>query len=97
MESLEMEYMIAIGIAMMAGPVGARGDLDRAVRYLAASEEQLKSMGASIQPADKIEIDQVKNEFREKLGKTEYDKAWAEGQAMSLEQVFAMVVGESGA
>ena len=85
---------MAIGIAMMAGPVGAKGEPKRAVNYLAASEKQLKIMGASIQPADKIEVEQVKNEFREKLGNTEFEKAWAEGQAMSLEQVFSMVIGE---
>ncbi len=88
-DHLHLEYANAISLAMIAGPIGAKGDLKCAARLLAASETQLEVMGASVQPADKLEVDQFKKGIMEQLGETEFNKAWAEGRAMSLEKAFA--------
>jgi non-specific serine/threonine protein kinase len=89
LNSLQMGYASAIVLAMFAGPISAKGDPKLAVRLLAASEEQLETMGASTQPADKFEVDQFKEVIREQLGETEFNKAWSEGQAMSFEKAIA--------
>jgi hypothetical protein len=94
MDSLQMEYVSAIILAMIAGPIGAQGNPEQAVRFLAASEKQLKIMGASLQPADIFEVDQVKKEFREQLSEIEFKKAWDEGHRMTIEQAIAMAIKE---
>jgi tetratricopeptide (TPR) repeat protein len=94
-DHLHLEYANAISLAMIAGPIGAKGDLECAARLLAASETQIEAMGASVQPADKLEVDQFKNAVREQLGETEFNKAWAEGQGMTMEQALAIAVGET--
>ena len=93
--SLQMRYVSAIILAMITGPIGATGDPKRATRLLAASETQLETMGASVQPGDQHEVDLFKNTFREKLGETEFNEAWAEGRAMTMEQALAEAVGDT--
>jgi predicted ATPase/class 3 adenylate cyclase len=92
--SLQMEHMSAWFLAAIAGAIGAKGKPRLAARLLAASERQLEIIGASTQPADKFEIDQFKEAIREQLGETEFNKAWAEGQAMSFEKAVAYALGE---
>ena len=52
---------------MLAGPVAAKGQPERAARLLGASEGNLQSLGAGLQPADQFEIDRyvvdVKNKY----------------------------------
>jgi hypothetical protein len=62
---------------------------------LAASEAQFETMGASIQPQDKLEVDQFKETVREQLGETEFNKAWAEGRALTREQALAEALEET--
>lgn len=87
--SLQMRYVSAIILAMIAGPIGAKGDPKRATRLLAAAETQLEAMGASIQAGDQHEVDLFKYTIREQLGETDFNKAWADGQAMTMEQAIA--------
>jgi predicted ATPase len=89
--SLKMQYAGAISLPIIAGPVGAKGDLKQAARLLAASEALLQEMGASIQPADKIELDHFKETVREQLDETEFKKAWAEGRAMTMEEALDLI------
>lgn len=87
-----MEHPIAHYLAVIAGPMGNMGDPKRATVLLAASEKQLELIGASTQPADKLEVDQFKEAIREQLGETEFNKAWDEGQKMTLEQAIAIAM-----
>ena len=89
-----MEHLSAWFLAAMAGAIGAKGKPKLAARLLAASEVQLEAMGASTQPADKFEIDHFKEAIREQLGETEFNKAWSEGRAMSLEEAVACALDE---
>jgi predicted ATPase/class 3 adenylate cyclase len=95
MNSLQVDHAIAVVLAIIAGPIGAKGSPRLAARLLAASEAQLEAMGASFQPQDKVEVDRFKNAVSEQLGGTEFDKAWAEGQALSMEQALAKALGET--
>ncbi len=65
--SLQLEYMNAILLGMISGPIGARGDPERAAVLLAASERQLEIMGAGIQPGEALEINQFKKAVKEQL------------------------------
>ncbi len=94
LNSLPMEHTSANFLAMIAGPIGARGDPRRAARLLAASETQLEAMGASVQPADKFELDQFKETVREQLGEAEFNNAWAEGRELTMEQALHEAMGE---
>ena len=91
--SLQMGYASTLSIGTIAGPICAKGDPRRAARLLSACEGQLETMGASIQPGDKLEIDQFKSSIREQLGEIDFNKAWAEGQTMSLEDAVASALG----
>ncbi len=95
LKSLQVEHAIAVVLAIIAGPIGAKGKPRLAARLLGASEAQLETMGASIPPQDKLEVDQFKEAVREQLGETEFNKAWAEGRGMSMEQALAKAMGES--
>lgn len=92
--SLQMGYASALCLATIAGPIGAKGDPKLATRLLVASEAQLETMGASIQPGDKLEIDQFKDAIREQLDETEFNKAWVEGRGVSFEEAVAYALGE---
>jgi predicted ATPase/class 3 adenylate cyclase len=90
---LQLEYANAIALAMIAGPIGAKGEPELAARLLAASETQLEAMGATVQPADRLEVDQFKEAIRQQLDETEFNRAWEEGQAMSFEDAVVYVLG----
>jgi hypothetical protein len=92
---LQLEHAIAIALAMVVGPIGASGNPRLAARLLGASDAQLEIMGASIQLQDKCEIDRYKNAIREQLGEAEFNKAWSEGRAMSLEEAVACALDEN--
>ena len=95
LNSLQVEHTIAVFLAIIAGPIGARGKPKLAARLLAASETQMEAMGASFKPQDKLEVDQFKNVIREQLGKTEFNKAWAKGRVLTMEQALAEAMEEN--
>jgi len=86
---LNTKYFTGLCIAMLAGPVSANGQPERAVRLLGASEGILLSLGASLQPADQIEIDCYLADIRAKLDEKIYREAWSQGRAMSIEDAVA--------
>ena len=94
MSALQVEHAIAVVLAIIAGPIGANGRPGLTARLLSASEIQMDGIGASFKPEDKIEIDHFKMAVKDQLGATEFDKAWAEGRALSLEQALAMALAD---
>jgi predicted ATPase/class 3 adenylate cyclase len=95
MGHLDLEYANAIALAIIAGPIGAKGDPKLSARLLAASETQIEAMGARPQPPDKLELDRFKSAAREQLGETEFYAAWAEGKALTMDQALAKAMGET--
>jgi len=86
---LNTKYLTGLGLAILAGPVSARGQPERAARLLGASEGILLSLGASLQPADQIEIDCYLADIRAQLDEKIYSDAGSKGRAMSIEDAVA--------
>jgi predicted ATPase/DNA-binding CsgD family transcriptional regulator len=88
------KHDIAEGLAILAGSVSALDDLQKPARILGASEAALERLGTFHQPADKPEYDRIVAEVRAQLDYTSFQKAWAEGRVMTLEQAVAEVLEE---
>jgi tetratricopeptide (TPR) repeat protein len=91
---LQSTYLIAFGLAWLAGPVGARGDPERAARLLGASEALFETVGAGLQPMDQPEVDRYVATLHTQLDSATFEVVWAEGRAMSLEHAIRYALGE---
>jgi tetratricopeptide (TPR) repeat protein len=89
-----LDYHVPMGMAMLAGPVGAKGDAARAARLLGAAEALPEAMGVGLQPADQLEADRYVAAVRKQLDGAAFEAARAEGRAMSLEEAVAYALGE---
>jgi predicted ATPase/DNA-binding CsgD family transcriptional regulator len=95
LRELHLRYGIVATFSLaLAGPVGARGDAERAARLLGAGEALLEALGVGLQPADKLEVDRYQAAVREQLDEATFEAAWAAGRAMSLEEAVAYALGE---
>jgi tetratricopeptide (TPR) repeat protein len=80
----------------LAGLAAVRGRTQEATRLLAAAETLLRSYGGSWWPADQVEFEQNLAALQAALEKAAFDAAWAEGQAMTLEQAIAYALNTGG-
>ena len=87
----EMSYWIVVGLALLAGSVGKLGDTEKAAQLLGASVAMLESMGMPYQMYDQPEIDLYIADTRAQLGEVTFNKAWNEGQKMTVDQALAYV------
>ncbi|MGQ0600404.1 MAG: ATP-binding protein [Anaerolineales bacterium] len=67
---------------------------ERAARLYGASEALLDSVGAKLDAIDRLGYDQYVATAREQLGKAAFDKAWAEGRMMSMQQAIALALND---
>jgi len=67
------------------------------LHLIRAPESILQDLGASLQPADKIEIDRYQDDVRAQLDERTFEKARAEGRAMLLEDAVALALDEDAA
>ena len=81
---------IAMCVSAMSGVALHRGDARRAARLLGAAQALLDEIGALLDPADLMEYKRHEEEARAKLGEAAFVAAWAEGRAMTPEQVIAI-------
>jgi len=88
------ESTIAGGIAFNGGYLGALGQPERAVRLLAAGDSQMAALGSRQQPVDQVLVDRLIAMVREKLDDDTFDRLWAEGEAMSLEDTIDLIFRE---
>jgi len=51
-------------------------------------------MGIFMSPVDRSVFDQMINEAQRALGKSEFDKLWAEGESISIPDAVALVVND---
>jgi non-specific serine/threonine protein kinase len=92
---LNTRYPLPVYLAILSGPVGARGDPDRAAQLLGASDGLFKTMGQlGLQPTDQAEIDRFEAAVRQQLGEEAFNSAWVKGQAFSPEQAIAYALEE---
>jgi len=75
-----------VGMARVAAVQGRPG---RAARLLGASAALREEIGAPLSPIARVDHDHASNAAREALGQDEFEAAWAEGHAMSLEEATA--------
>ena len=84
-----------VGLAGVAGRVGAQNDAAadprRAVLLAVAAEAQLSLLGAAMEPIVRRLCDNILTQAHAWLGETSYTAAWQAGQALSLEQISALV------
>jgi tetratricopeptide (TPR) repeat protein len=77
------------GLAQLAGPLGKLGELEKAARLLGATAALMSAIGFDHQAGDQLEIDKYEADVRARLDEDVFKAAWAEGQAMTLEQAVA--------
>jgi tetratricopeptide (TPR) repeat protein len=76
-------------IAGLAGVAVAQGQAVRAARLLGAAEALLRSSQGYVDPQDLAERDRDAAAARQALDDETFAAAWAEGEAMTMEQVMA--------
>ncbi len=82
----------------LAGLAGVSAELrqpERAARLFGAAEGLLESMGARLDPADRIEYERNMAATHAQLGEAMWEIAWEEGRAMSMEQAIAYALQEA--
>ncbi|MFL5734284.1 MAG: tetratricopeptide repeat protein [Chloroflexia bacterium] len=100
------------GIAAVAAPAAGRQAKSRgtaetaqrpaaiigAARLLGATQALLETVGFEFEPADRERFSGYESAARAQLGERAFDKAWAEGKAMTIEQAveYAQVVPAPG-
>jgi predicted ATPase/DNA-binding CsgD family transcriptional regulator len=87
------------GLAAIALGLGThlrRGEpaLHRSAVLLAAAQAEFRTLGAAMWPADQTDYDRSLAELRRVLHGESFERAWAEGEAMSLETAVAYAQAE---
>jgi hypothetical protein len=72
-----------VGFAALAA---AQGDADRGARLLGAVDAALATIGVNLYFGDRFERERTLRALHVTLSDDAFDAAWAEGQAMTLEQ-----------
>jgi predicted ATPase/DNA-binding CsgD family transcriptional regulator len=78
---------IAMCVSALSGVALHKGDGRKAARLLGAAQALLDSIGALLDPADLKAYHGNEGAAREQLGEAEFVAAWAEGNAVTPEQV----------
>jgi tetratricopeptide (TPR) repeat protein len=69
-----------------------QGRMSRALRLAAAAAAMREKLGMPPSAAERKDFDQMLSDIREKLTDAEDTECWAEGHAMTVDQVFAYVL-----
>jgi predicted ATPase/class 3 adenylate cyclase len=94
-KDLGRSYSVAFCLCGLAGVASATAEPHRAARLLGAADTLLELTGAALQIEDRPPYERGIASAREQLGADEYEKAWQEGRAMSLEEAIAYALEES--
>ncbi|MEJ2746865.1 MAG: BTAD domain-containing putative transcriptional regulator [Anaerolineae bacterium] len=88
------DIIIALCLDGLASLAAIRGRTKRAARLFGASETLLAKTNAMLAPPDQKEHDRNIGIARKQLSTAAFEAAWAEGDAMTMEQVLAYVLAE---
>ena len=77
---------VAIALEELAALCAVQRDEARAVMLLSVAHALRERLGAPLPPVDRAAYDSVLAACRAQLGEAVFERAWAEGKAMSLEQ-----------
>jgi predicted ATPase/class 3 adenylate cyclase/Tfp pilus assembly protein PilF len=86
---------IAESLAELGGVLIATGQIRGGTVLLAAAEQLIRSLEVMMCLACRIPYERAAAAARAQLGEDEFEKAWQEGQAMTLEQVIAYTLSEN--
>jgi predicted ATPase/class 3 adenylate cyclase len=86
---------IAACLEGVARVSSAEGSPERAARLLGAAAARRDAVGASLPPAERAAYERIVATVRAYLEPAVFAAAWAEGQAMSLEQAVAYAVADA--
>jgi len=86
---------IAVHLAGLGGVAAAKGEYERGARLLAAAENLLNLLGASLEPSDRDEYDRSIAATRSGLGATAFAAACAKGKTMTLDQAIDYALGSA--
>jgi hypothetical protein len=82
-------------LAGYAGVLVMSGKADLAARLFGAVESLLESIAGRLDPSDQKEFDYYVAAIRGQLDDAKFEKAWAEGRAMTLEQAIEFALKET--
>jgi predicted ATPase/DNA-binding XRE family transcriptional regulator len=85
-------HVIVAGLGGMATIAVDLGQARHAARLFGAEEALREAIGAPLPPADQAEYRRYVSEARAMLDDCDFDAAWAEGRAMTLEQAVAFAI-----
>jgi hypothetical protein len=81
--------LIASGLEGLASVVAAQDEPSWAARLWGSAEVMREAIGAPLPPIERADYDHAVAAVREHLGEEAFASAWAEGRAMTVEQVLA--------
>ncbi len=81
--------LIASGLGGLASVVAAQDEPGWAARLWGSAEVMREAIGAPLPPIERADYDHAVAAVREHLGEEAFASAWAEGRAMTVEQVLA--------
>ncbi len=79
---------IAECLAGLAGLAAEQGMHEWAAPLLSSAESQLKALGGAWWPADRVEVERARERLESALA-SEFERLWAKGQAMGVEEAIA--------
>jgi predicted ATPase/class 3 adenylate cyclase len=86
------QELIASGLEGLASVGAVQGELARAARLWGTAEAMREAIGAPLPPIERSDYEQAVATVRDHLGEEAFASAWAEGRAMTAEQV--LISGE---
>ena len=86
---------IALALTGLAGVLGMTGEPEQAAQLLGAADLIIESLG-QLEPADQKDFDYYLSVVRKQLKKPAFEKAWASGRAMTMEQAVECALEQTG-
>jgi hypothetical protein len=93
---LDSRYLLPGLLASLAVLAGERGDLERAVRLLGASQASYEAAGLVPDPVDADDPDRMRAVALGRLGADRFARLWEEGRQLSLDRAVAQARGVVG-
>lgn len=90
------KWFLSRGLEEMASVLCKQGRFTRSARLFGAAEALRGTVGASVVPASRREYDAAVSELRRALKPRAFERAWAAGKALSLEDALAEALDPPG-
>jgi predicted ATPase/DNA-binding SARP family transcriptional activator len=82
---LDAPWGLSLGLVVSALSAGTRGDAERLVRLMGASERMRSSIGAAVLPFIEVSVHAAISQAKEALGDDAFDRAWQAGEALTTD------------